>query len=68
MVASAGVAAALEKNADVVEGHTAFLLARGGEEAVAVAFAAVASLAVAAADCGWCLHFVVAAENWRNTH
>ena len=50
-VVLAVVAAALEKNAAVVEGHTAFLLVRGGEEAVAVAFAAAASLAVAAADC-----------------
>ena len=66
---SAAVAVALEEmNAAVVVAHTAFLLARGGEEAVAVAFAAAASLAVAVAGCGWCLHLVVVAENWRNTH
>ena len=65
----ARVAAALEeKTAAVVAAHTAFFDVRGGEEAVAAAFAAVASLDVAAADCGWCLHSVVAAENWRNTH
>ena len=23
---------------------------------------------VGAAGCGWCLHLVVAVENWRNTH
>ena len=73
MVAGAGVsavvAAALEEmNAAVVAAHTAFFDVRGGEEAVAAAFAAVASLAVAAADCGWCLHLVVVAENWRSTH
>lgn len=68
-MASAGEAAALEEmNAAVVVDHTAFFDVRGGEEAVAAAFAAVASLAVAAADCGWCLHLVVVAENWRNTH
>ena len=68
-VVSAEVAAALEeKNVAVVVAHTAFFDVRGGEEAVAVAFAAAASLAVAAADCGWCLHLVVVAENWRNTH
>lgn len=67
-VVSAVVAAALEEmNVAVVEAHTAFFDVRGGEEAVAAAFAAVASLAVAAADCGWCLHLVVVAENWRNT-
>lgn len=69
MVASAAVAAALEEmNVAVVVAHTAFFDVRGGEEAVAATFAAVASLAVAAADCGWCLHLVVVAENWRNTH
>ena len=68
MVVSAEVAAALEeKNVAVVVAHTAFFDVRGGEEAVAAAFAAVASLAVAAADCGWHLHLAVAAENWRNT-
>ena len=69
MVVSVGEAAALkEMNVAVVVAHTAFLAVRGGEEAVAVAFAAVASLAVAAADCGWCSYLVVAAENWRSTH
>ena len=49
------VAAALEeKNAAVVADHTAFFDVRGGEEAVAAAFAAVASVAVAAAGCGLC--------------
>lgn len=68
-VVSAGVAAALEeRNVAVVEAHTAFFDVRGGEEAAAAAFAAVASLAVAAADCEWCLYLVVVAENWRNTH
>ena len=68
-VVSAVVAVALEEmNVAEVEDHTAFFDVRGGEEAVAAAFAAVASLAVAAADCGWCLHLVVVAENWRNTH
>ena len=68
-VVSAEVAAALEeKNVAVVEAHTAFFDVRGGEEAVAAAFAAVASVFAAAADCGWHLHLVVVAENWRNTH
>ena len=68
MVVSAGEAAALEeKNVAVVEDHTAFFDVRGGEEAVAAVFAVAASVAVAAAGCGWCLHSVVAAENWRNT-
>ena len=63
------VAAASEVyNVVAVAVRTAFFDVRGGEEAVAAAFAAVASLAVAAADCGWCLYLVVAAENWRNTH
>ena len=63
------VAAVLEeKNAAVVVAHTAFFDVRGGEEAVAAVFAAVALVAVAAADCGWRLHWVVAAENWRSTH
>ena len=54
-VVSAAVAAALEeKNVAVVEDHTAFFDVRGGEEAVAAAFAAVASVAVAAAGCGLC--------------
>ena len=69
MVVSAAVAAALEEmNVAVVVAHTAFFDVRGGEEAVAAAFAAVASLAVAAAGCGWCLLLVVAVEYWRNTH
>ena len=69
VVVSAEVAAALEeKNLAVVAAHTAFFGVRGGEEAVAAAFAAVASLAVAAADCEWCSYLVVVAENWRNTH
>lgn len=55
-------------DAVAVVAHTAFSLAQGGEEVVAAVFAAVASLAVAAAGCGWCLHLVVVAENWRNTH
>ena len=64
-----GVAAALEeKNAVVVAVHTAFFDARGGEEVAAAVLAAVASVAVAAADCGWCLHLLVVAENWQNTH
>ena len=68
-VVSAVVAAALEeKNVAVVEAHTAFFDVRGGEEAAAVAFAAAVLVAVGAADCVWCLHSVVAAENWRNTH
>ena len=66
---SAAVAAALEAyNVVAVAVRTAFFDVRGGEEVVAAAFAAVASLAVAAAGCGWCLHLVVVAENWRNTH
>ena len=69
MVVSAGEAAALEeKNVAVVEAHTAFFDVRGGEEVVAVVFAVAASVAVAAADCEWCLYLVVVAENWRNTH
>ena len=69
VVVSAEVAAALEEmNVAVVADHIAFFDARGGEEAVAAAFAAVASVAVAAADCGWCLHLLVVAENWQNTH
>ena len=68
-VVSAGVAAVLEeKNVAAVEAHTAFFDVRGGGEAVAAAFAAVASVFAAAAGCGWCLHLVVVAENWRNTH
>ena len=55
-------------DAAAVVTHTAFLAVRGGEEAVAAAFAAVVSLAVAAADCGWCLYLVAVAENWRSTH
>ena len=68
-VVLAVVAAALEeKNVAVVVAHTAFSLAQGGEEVVAAVFAAVASLAVAAAGCGWHLYLAVVAENWRNTH
>ena len=68
-VVSAVVADALEeKNAVAVETRIAFSDVRGGEEAVAAAFAAVASVFAAAAGCGWCLHLVVVAENWRNTH
>ena len=52
----------------MVETRIAFFDARGGEEAVAAVLAVAASVAVAAAGCGWCLHSVVAAENWRNTH
>ena len=63
------MAAALEeKNAVAVAAHTAFFDVRGGEEVVAASFAVVALVAVGAAGCGWCLHLVVAAENWRNTH
>ena len=63
------VAAALEEmNVAVVEDHTAFFDVQGGEEAVAVAFAAVALVVAAAADCGWCLHLAVVAENLENTH
>ena len=69
MVVSAVVAAASEVyNVVAVEVHTAFFDVRDEEEAVAAAFAAVASVAVAAADCGWCLHLLVVAENWQNTH
>lgn len=69
MVASAEVAAASEeKNVAVVEAHTAFFDVRGGEEAVAAVLAVAASVAVAAADCEWCLYLVVVAEDWRNTH
>lgn len=69
VVVSAEVAAALEeKNAVAVAAHIAFFDARGGEEVVAAVFAVAASVAVAAAGCGWCLHLVVVAENWRNTH
>ena len=47
------VAAALEeKNVAVVEAHTAFFDVRGGEEAVAAAFAVAVLVAVGAADCG----------------
>ena len=67
-VISAVVAALEEKNVAVVEAHTAFFDVRGGEEVVAVVFAVAASVAVAAADCEWCLYLVVVAENWRNTH
>lgn len=69
MVASAEVAAASEeKNVAVVAAHTAFFDVRGGEEAVAAVLAVAASVAVAAADCEWCLYLVVVAEDWRNTH
>ena len=69
VVVSAEVVAALEeKNAVAVETHTAFFDVRGGEEVVAAAFAVVALVVAAAAGCGWCLHLVVVAENWRNTH
>ena len=69
MVVSAGEAAALEeKNAAAVADHTAFFDVQGGEEAAAAVFAVAVLVAVAAADCGWCLHLVVVAENWRNTH
>ena len=48
VVASAEVAAALEEmNVAVVMAHTAFFDVRDEEEAVAAAFAAVASVAVA---------------------
>ena len=52
VVASAEVAAALEKNVAVVEAHTAFFDVRGGEEAVAAVFAVAVLVAVGAADCG----------------
>ena len=69
VVVSAGEAAALEEmNVAVVVAHTAFFDVRGGEEVVAAAFAVAVLVAVGAADCGWCLHLAVAAENWRNTH
>ena len=69
MVVSAAVVAALEEmNVAVVVAHTAFFDVRGGEEAVAAVFAVAVLVAVGAADCGWCLHLVVVAENWRNTH
>ena len=69
MVVSAAVVAALEEmNVAVVVAHTAFFDVRGGEEAVAAVFAVAVLVAVGAADCGWCLHLAVAAENWRNTH
>ena len=69
MVVSAGEAAASEEmNAVAVETRIAFFDVRGGEEAVAVTFAVAVLVAVGAADCGWRLHLVVAAENWRNTH
>ena len=70
MVVSAGKAAVLEAAVDAaaVVAHTAFLAVQGGEEAVAAAFAAVASLAVVGAGCGWCLHLAVVAENLENTH
>ena len=69
MVVSAEVTAALEeKNAAAVEAHTAFFDVRGGEEVVAAAFAAGASVVAAAVGCGWRLHLVVVAENWQNTH
>ena len=65
--AEVAVAALEEKNAAVVS-HTAFFDVRGGGEVVAVVFAVAASVAVAAADCEWCVYLVVVAENWRNTH
>ena len=69
VVVSAEVAAALEeKNVAVVAAHTAFFDVRGGEEAVAAVFAVAVLVAVAAAGCGWRLHLLVVAENWRNTH
>ena len=69
VVTSAGEAAALEEmNAVAVAVRTAFFDVRGGEEVVAAAFAAVASVVAAAADCGWCLHLAVVAENLENTH
>ena len=52
-VVSAVVAAALEeKIVAVVAAHTAFFDVRGGEEAVAAAFAVAVLVAVGAADCG----------------
>ena len=69
VVASAEVAAALEeKNVAVVEDHTAFFDVRGGEEAVAAVLAVAVLVAVGAVGCGWHLHLVVVAENWRSTH
>ena len=68
VVASAEVAAALEeKNVAVVAAHTAFFGVRGGEEAVAAVLAVAVLVAVGAVGCGWHLHLVVVAENWRNT-
>ena len=68
VVVSAEVAAALEEKNVAVAAHTAFFDVRGGEEAVAAVLAVAASVAVAAADCEWCLYLVVVAEDWRNTH
>ena len=69
VVASAEVAAALEeKNVAVVAAHTAFFGVRGGEEAVAAVLAVAVLVAVGAVGCGWHLHLVVVAENWRSTH
>ena len=49
------VAAASEVyNVVAVAFRTAFFDVRGGEEAVAAVFAVAASVAVAAAGCGWC--------------
>ena len=69
VVVSAVVAASLEeKTAAVVAAHTAFFDVRGGDEVVAAVFAVAVLVAVGAADCEWCLHLVVVAENWRSTH
>ena len=62
------VAAALEeKSAVAVEIRIAFFDVQGGEEAVAAVFAVAVLVAIGAADCGWHLHLVVVAENWRST-
>lgn len=67
-VVSAVVVALEEKNAAVVADHTAFFDVRGGEEAAVAVFAVAVLVAVGAAGCGWRLHLLVVAENWRNTH
>ena len=68
MVVSAEVAAALEeKNAVAVETRIAFFDVRGGEEVVAAVLAVAVLVVVGAVGCGWRLHLVVVAENWRNT-
>ena len=67
-VVSAEVAVALEEKNAVAVAHTAFFDVRGGEEAVAAVLAVAVLVAVGAVGCGWHLHLVVVAENWRSTH